>query len=81
MVLGETEFALRHRRHHLLRLLREPLGHALRFLRRKALKLIKERHLLDFLLGIFFHLLFLARDLGLVDFALAFVREPGAGPH
>ena len=47
----------------------------------EALELIKERHLLDFFLGIFFDLGFLARDLGFVNFALALVREIGAGAH
>ena len=51
------------------------------FLRSKPLQLIEERHLLDFFLGIFFDLRFLARDLGFVDFALALVREIGAGAH
>ena len=69
-----------HRLNHLLRLLGETLRHALRLLRGKALKLVEERHLLDFFLGIFFDLGFLARDLSFVDFPFALVREVGAAP-
>src|SRR5204862_3674286 len=55
-MLGQTELALRHRLHELFRLLSKALSHFLRLFRRESLQLIKERHLFDFFLGIFFNL-------------------------
>ena len=80
-MLGKSELVVRHRLHHLVGLLGESLGHALRFFRSESLELIEERHLLDFLFGIFFDLGFLPRDLRFVNFAFAFRGEISAGAH
>ena len=77
----QAELILRHRLHHLLGLFGQTLRHLLRFLRTESLELIKERHLLDFFLGIFFDLGFLARNFGFVDFTFAFHGKIGPGPH
>src|SRR6266436_5999757 len=74
-MLGQAELALRHRLHKLFWLLGETLSHFLRLFRSESLQLIKERHLLDLFLGIFFDLCAFARNLGFVNFGLAFCGE------
>src|SRR5207237_1046986 len=74
-MLGQTEFALRHRLHELLGLLSEALRHLLRLFRRESLQLIEERHLFDFFLGIFFDFRALARNFRFINFRFTFRRE------
>src|ERR1043166_2913717 len=80
-MLGETELALGHRLHELLRLLREALRHFLRFFRREPLQLIEERHLFNFFLRIFLDLGALTRDFRFVHFPFAFCCEIRACAH
>src|SRR6266567_6911475 len=77
----QAQLTLRHRLNHLLGLFGQTLRHPLGLLWTESLKLIKERHLLDFLLGIFFDLGVLARDLRLVNFRFALDGEIRAGTH
>src|SRR5438094_563742 len=80
-MLGQAELTLRHRLHKLFRLLSKALSHFLRLFRSESLQLIKERHLFDFFLGIFFNLCALARDFGFIDFGFTLSGEVCARAH
>src|ERR1700747_3238480 len=80
-MLGQAEFALGHSLHELLRLLRKAFRHFLRFFGSESLQLIKERHLLNFFLRIFFDLGALARNFRFIDFRLAFCGKIRACAH
>ena len=59
----------------------QALRHFLRFFGSESLQLVEERHLLDFLLGIFFNLGAFTRDFGLVHFRFALSGKICARPH
>src|SRR5207249_5583275 len=80
-MLGQAELALRHRLHKLFRLLSKALSHFLRLFRSESLQLIKERHLFDFFLGIFFDFGALTRDFGFIDLGFTLSGEVCARAH
>jgi hypothetical protein len=65
----------------LVRVFAQSFGHALRLLGTEALKLIKERHLFDFLFRILFNFRLLARDFRFVNLRFALNREIRASAH
>ena len=80
-MFGQAQLTLRHRLHELFGLLGKTLRHSLGFFHAESLKLVEQRHLFDFLFGIFFHLRSLARHFCLVNLGFAFGREIGARSH